>query len=321
MLKILKQGACMCHVEKLEDNTCVSGVNFMATDFDGYVDIYFDCSTYEIKDANWAIHRAPDPQRRGQGKATMLIGDSAFPADGRLSVKILPDYSKSTDFTMPPGGWFDFPHHKDNLEEACPDDDKVRAKAEKDQVSPEWQKIRNLFLEAVRGAFQAELFLVKERGSDSLADLQEHWLEDKLNYCRPYNPPDLEVARTWPPRIGLAQHYPLKNIYKKYIQYVLYDEGDGIIRSVSHYNDSTHTMSAEIRYVAETGEILELDNSIQRIPFDICAECEGRNIEWFKGRNIYDLTKIDVGAVIGGPMGCFHMLDVIWYAIESIQGI
>ncbi len=321
MLKIIKQGACMCHVEKLDNNTCVSGVNFMATDFDAYVDIYFDSSTYEIVDANWAIHRSPDPQRRGQGKATMLIGDSAFPADGRLSAKILPDYSKSTDFTMPPGGWFDYPHHKDQLVEVCPDDDMARAKAEKDKASPEWRKTRELFLEAVRGAFQAELFLVKERGSDSLAKMQEHWLEDKMNYCRPYNPPDLELARTWPPVIGLSQHYPTKNIYKKYIQYVLYDEGDGIIKANSHYNDSTHTMSAEIRYVAETGEILSLEDDIQRVPFAICAENEGRNIEWFTGKNIYQLSKHQVGEVLGGSMGCFHLVDVVWYVIESIQGI
>ena len=102
---------------------------------------------------------------------------------------------------------------------------------------------------------------------------------------------------------------------------MLYDEGDGIVRSVSHYNDSTHTMSAEIRYAAETGEILSVENDVQRVPFDICAECEGRNLGWFINRNIYELSKHDVGGAIGGAMGCFHMLDVIWYAIESIQGI
>ncbi|MBR5228853.1 MAG: DUF2889 domain-containing protein [Firmicutes bacterium] len=321
MQKILKQGACMCHVERLDEGHCISGVNFMATDFDAYVDIVFDVHTYEITDANWAIHRAPDMDRRGQGKATMIIGDSAFPADGRLSVRIMPDYSKCTDFTMPPGGWFDYPHHKDKLEEVCPDDDKVRAKVEKDDVSPEWKKVRELFLEAVRGAFQAELFLVEERGCKSLAELQERWLEDKNAYCRPYNPPDLELARKWPPFIGLSQHYPLKNTYKKYIQYVQYDEGDGVVRSVSHYNDSTHTMSAEIRYVVETGEILGVENDVQRVPFSICAETEGRNLDWFTGGNVYQLAKRDVGGVIGGPRGCFHMLDVIWYAIESIQGI
>ena len=46
----------------------------LTTDFEGSISLTFKNDTFEITDAKWGIHRAPDMDRRGEGTADMLIG-------------------------------------------------------------------------------------------------------------------------------------------------------------------------------------------------------------------------------------------------------
>ena len=308
MLNIIKQGGCICHVERIDENRAITSVNYISTDFDAYTSIVFDVSTYEIYDAEWAIHRAPDGERVGQGKAPMLIGESVCVEDRRLSVKVLPDYSE--------------------LLVGCEaaEVDEIAAAAmgtPTDNVSPEWQKMRILFMEAVRGAFQVEPMLAKERGMGDHQGFQDQWIQGREGYCRPYNPPEGETVLTkWPDRTGpMPKRWAKNNLYKKYIQYTLYDMGDGTVQCLGHYNDNGHEMSAGITYESDGGAIVDMKTQMKRAPFVPCMEITGYHVDRFVGLNVYEIAKRDVGRIIGGPYGCFHMVDVVGYMVEGIQGL
>lgn len=320
MLKIITQGAYSNHVDIIDGKVGVTSGHMLTSEFEGNASIYFDINTYEIIDTRWSIHRAPDRERRGEGKATMLHGESVYLEDHANSISILPDYTKSTDYYGPPGGWKDVPQHKEKLEEVCPDDDKERAKAERKNVSWEWQKIRTLFTEAMVGPYQAESFLLRERGYTDYYDYAEYWKNLKIpDYCLPYPTMNLDIQLTWMETTGTSQHYPQQNLYNKYIQYTVCDRGDDIAEALATYNDSFHEMSVEMRYRISTGEILSVESDAQRMPFAPCWTIRERANGAFVGENIYELKKRRVSEVIGGKTGCWHMLDMVAYIATAVQ--
>jgi len=344
MLKIITQGAYSNHVEVIDvkeykrseieatdkadesDKVGKIGVtsgHLLTSEFEGNASIYFDINTYEIIDTRWSIHRAPDRERRGEGKATMLHGESVYLEDHANSISILPDYSRVVDYKGPPGGWKDVPQHKAVLltkDEFCPDDDKERAKAEKKNVSWEWQKIRTLFTEAMVGPYQAESFLLNERGYTDYYDYGDYWMNLKIpDYCLPYATMNLDIQLSWMDTTGTSQYYPKENLYNKYIQYTVCDRGDDIAEALATYNDSFHEMSVEMSYRISTGEILSVESDAQRMPFAPCWTIRERANGAFVGGNIYEINKRDVSKVLGGENGCWHMLDMVAYIATAVQ--
>lgn len=317
-MKIIKQGSYINYVRRIDENTLESGAMLVSTDFEGSASLFFVPETYEVKDAVWGIHHAKDPERRGEGRATMLIGESCYATD-RNSIKIMPDYSKSVDYSVPPGGWEGAATNKSQLVEAIADDDKERAVAEKANVSPEWENIRELFLEAVRGAYQAEFYLLEEREFGSLLNYEINWIATKDNdYCRPYHNTKPEVNE-WPEHTGAVEHYRRKDLYNKYISHVLMDRGGDQIEAFGSFHDSFHEMSVLFHYGKEDGIITDLEVDIVRVPMKACWGLQDVDYaSHFVGRNVYELKKRDVGKAMGKGPGCFHLVDVMYDIILNI---
>ena len=56
---------------------------------------------------------------------------------------------------------------------------------------------------------------------------------------------------------------------------------------------------------------LTADRFKRRWPFAACFEMDHMAAGLFIGKNIDDLTKREVGALIGGSEGCFHLVDIV----------
>lgn len=306
-MKIIKQGTYSNIVRRESENECVSDAYLMASDFEGSASLRFKVDTFEILDARWCIHRADDPERRGEGVAEMLIGESAYIDDRRNSIKILPDYSYCTDYNMPPGGWEGVDPNKKILEEQP-----------RGEVSSAWLKIRELFLEAIRGAYQAEAYLIEERGMGTLEEYEAYWEKLKPGYCRPYIPDDMPPLSAWPIYSGNIQHYRAYDLYNKYINYLILDEGEGNTYAMGTFNDSAHEMNIELVYDAD-GVISDFDMTTVRVPFPPCAELNHLNPEDMLGLNLNTVAKRDIGKILGGSAGCFHMVDIMADILAAIK--
>lgn len=318
-MKSLRQGAYLNEVRRIDDKIGISTASLVATHMECSASITFELDTFEIRDASWAIHRAPDMERRGQGTLEMLIGESAFIED-RNSIRIMPDYSKSTDYSLPPGGWdvTDLPEHKSVLEEKITD--KEDAKARKNDVSPEWKIIRELCMENIRGIYQAEFYLLPERGYATLAEYERCWIDSKNDYCRPYNEPKPEI-QDWPLHTGAPQHYRNVNLYNKYKQFMIIDNEDGTITAHGTYNDSAHEFYAVLEYGKEDGIITKFEETAVRVPYRACQELDHLYDEMFIGQNIKTFAKRDIGKICGGGMGCFHLVDIIADIADMVKEV
>lgn len=298
-MKIISQGTYYNTVKRENEQEVLSEATLVASDFEGFASLRFRPDTYEITEARWAIHRASDPERRGEGTADMLVGESAYADDRRNSIKILPDYSYCVDYVAPPGGWEGYDPHKKDLRDEPPA-----------EVSAEWELIRELFLECVRGGYQAEEYLLVERGIGTLLNYEKIWDEQKPGYCRPYYPDDMPALDIWPIHTGNVQHFHTHDLYNKYISFTIMDKGEDDVYAFGVYNDWAHEMDMEV-FCGRDGVIRDYDMNVIRVPYQPCRELDHLNPPELIGMNMKTMTKRDIGRILGGSAGCFHMVDIV----------
>jgi hypothetical protein len=282
-LRIIKQGIYENDVRRLSDTESAANAFLLTSDFEGSVAVTIKNDTFEIVDAQWGIHRAADMSHRGEGRAELLIGDSAYTGDRRNHIKVLPDYSAGeTEISENPA-----------------------------DVSPEWKNIRELYLETLRGLLQAEYYLLYERGYKGIIDYEESWDSD----CRPYHV-DKPAVDEWPIYVGAFEHFRKRDLYNKYLQMILMDNGDDTVTALGTYNDSFHEMSACFVFAPSDGIITDFSLNHIRVPFKPCHDFQESFAEKFIGLKLTDLSKREVGKLIGGSYGCFHFVDIIYDLIE-----
>ena len=171
--------------------------------------------------------------------------------------------------------------------------------------------IKELLIECVRGMIQAETYLLEELGFKTREEYEEDWRIDKDGYCRAYwnTAPPIEE---WPTYIGAYEHYRTENFYNKYKSYVILqkNEGEAIINGV--YNDSFHEMHSEITYDLANRNINAFDMIVCRAPHAPCYELSYTAADSFIGKSIDSFPKREVGKLIGGGPGCFHLVDIVY---------
>ena len=299
-MQILKQGSYINWVRRVDENTVCSEASLVENGFEGSAAFFFSPETYRVKDAVWSIHHTSDPERRGEGHIAELTGLSVYADDREIAVRNLPDYSACTPYHLPPGGWIHPVAEKSS----------VKSEPDVENISPEWKKIRELFNEAIRGAYQAEFYLLVERGMNTLEEYEIMWESpERENYCRPYtgNMPSIE---DWPMHTGAIQHYRTRDLYNKYLHFSIMElEGEERV-AIGSFHDSFHEMAAEIRFRRKDGVITGFDVQALRVPYEPCWSLDHEYQEDFLGKNVYEMKKRDLGKIVGGPMGCFHILDI-----------
>jgi hypothetical protein len=171
-------------------------------------------------------------------------------------------------------------------------------------------KVKELLAECIRGFEQAETYLLTELGFKTREEYEAYWQKDKAEYCRPYwgKMPGLEE---WSTYIGAYDHNRTENFYNKYKSYAILQkkEGEAIISGI--YNDSFHEMHSELTYNLGSRNISEFDMIVHRAPHDPCYELSHTAADAFIGKPIDSFKKRDIGKVIGGAPGCFHLVDIV----------
>ncbi len=279
-MKINTQRTYSCHVERQSDRETLCSAYCMDKGFEGVAEISFLNDSYLITDARWAIHRCGYPARIGEGSAPLLIGDSAYPRDGRNHVKALPDYSAGQDA--------------------------VSEGLNSDDGSEVWEQVRELFRETLRGALQAETYLYRERGYEDPYVYEESWHSD----CRPYalDPPS---THAWPEYILSDSYCRARNLYNKYLHCAIMECGAETLTCIGSYCDSFHEMSVTMEISAVESKITGLSFLPSRVPFPRCHDFDESFAAGLMGRCAGSLKKKDIAAVLGGPTGCFHYVDIV----------
>ncbi len=122
----------------------------------------------------------------------------------------------------------------------------------------------------------------------------------------------------WPIYTGHHQNYRRDVMYNKYKQYTVMDAGNGSFTALTAYNDSFHEMDIELMFQKD-GTITAFDMETKRVPFAPCRGLDHLNPEEVIGKNLYEMAKRDAGKLLGGPMGCYHFVDIMWDVIDALK--
>lgn len=164
---------------------------------------------------------------------------------------------------------------------------------------------RELLAECIRGIIQAETFLYVERGYGTPESYGAYWEEAYLNACRYYS--NLHrVSRRWSDYVG--SHCPGTSLYRRAKHCSVFKAGGKLI-AFGVFSDSFHEMNVRLK-LGEDGTVMECDGKFLRAPDRVCFESAvllGR----LPGLASTGLRKKQIAGMIGGPVGCDHLVDLV----------
>lgn len=166
--------------------------------------------------------------------------------------------------------------------------------------------IKSLIFECVKGLMQAETYLFRERGYPNEAAYEAYWMDKESNGCRFYTHPSQDKGG-WFEHVGPYER--TGNLFNRCKSYQLSIHGNDLTLQGT-FHDSFHEMAGEIRFHKDTGIISECSLSMFRAPGRSCLETTAHG-DSFVGKDIYSLARKQVVEMVGGPLGCYHLTDLM----------
>jgi hypothetical protein len=183
-------------------------------------------------------------------------------------------------------------------------------------------RVKELMNENIRTIMQAETYLYKERGFKTREEYEQFWQSDKSDFCRPYQKKeDFPDLHEWSEHIGAYEHHRMDNLYNKYKSFTIIQKNDTQAIASGTYQDSFHQMYAELTYNLAGRDITEFDMVTMRAPHQACFEMSHMGAGLFVGKKIDELKKREVGKMIGGGPGCFHLVNIITDMTDAAREI
>lgn len=170
-------------------------------------------------------------------------------------------------------------------------------------LGPEQQEVRELFTECIKGVIQSEPYLWIERDFQDQSAWLDHWYAVNDKTCYTFSHP-ADVTEDW---IVAPRSYNLFN--RSYVVHIQQGESRNVAKGV--FVDPWHEISVCL-VLDHQNVIVEASSAQIRVPAKICDKAAG-NMQNLVGCNAFGLSKKDVAASVGGPEGCTHLLEIVYY--------
>ena len=171
-------------------------------------------------------------------------------------------------------------------------------------------KVKELFIECIRGLNQLETFFIDENNLIPREELERRWFQDKKDYCRPHYKERTPIG-SWSAYIDAYDYARTKNLFNKSRNYTIIKRNDSQVEVLGAYNDSFHEMRCEFSYNPTTRIITDFDTIIIRAPHYRCFELMHADVNSFIGKPIDQFNKREVNKIYGGGTGCFHLVEIV----------
>lgn len=174
---------------------------------------------------------------------------------------------------------------------------------------------RALVADCFRVMVQAETFFFEERGYKTAEKYVEFWHQNYAGLCRYYSHFE-QIDKHWPAWLANTKRsYNLFNRSKTItIQRQLLD----FIITAS-FIDSFHHVHLEIR-LDQFGQVQTASGNFINAPHKNCHE-NTEHLSKIIGLNLPALSKREIAALVGGPDGCTHLLELIGDAASALAVI
>jgi len=173
---------------------------------------------------------------------------------------------------------------------------------------------RELLADCVKGIIQAETYLFGERGFATAEDYEDFWRDNYRNACRRYG--DVEGSgQSWFEFIGarISDGDCLFNRCKTATIHLLADKA---ATASGSFIDSFHELSLAV--TTDNGFITACSADLIRVPHAVCRETV-THLTALRGKPVGDITSKAAAECAGGPMGCNHLVDLLYHTVKTLR--
>jgi len=170
----------------------------------------------------------------------------------------------------------------------------------------------DLVTECIRGIIQAETFFYEERGYKTAENYVEYWHQNYAGLCRYYNN-FIEIDKVWP--AWLADTKRVYNLFNRDKAITIQRRQPGLNITCS-FIDSFHHILLEMD-LDQNGQIINAHGNFINTPHDNCHE-NTMHLQNLIGHRLSAMSKREIAAVVGGPDGCTHLLEMVGDAAKAV---
>lgn len=175
--------------------------------------------------------------------------------------------------------------------------------------------VKDLLAECVRGIIQAETYVYKDRGYASADEYENSWRKDHVNSCRYYSSLH-RVINGWFDHVGdyMRDH----TLFNRYKSFAVYGQTDGSFLAASSFSDSFHELNVQLSFNGTKGTITDCKGTFLRAPDLVCFE-NTNHFTSLMGKSVVGISKKEVAKAMGGPNGCFHLVDIVYDTLAAFS--
>lgn len=162
-----------------------------------------------------------------------------------------------------------------------------------------------LFAETIKGFIQAQNFLFKERGYESIEDYSSKRVKALAGTCRYFS--NLDRATTsWNDNIGGGQRGI--SVFTRFKTQRFFDLGEDRYLLTGSLSDSLHEVN--VRLTLKGVKVIEAEGEFLRTPDHLCYEA-ATLVNNLAGVNLREITKREITGILGDSQGCVHVVDLV----------
>jgi|LSQX01.3.fsa_nt_gb hypothetical protein len=180
----------------------------------------------------------------------------------------------------------------------------------KDIIPAEHQIARELFSECIKGIIQTEGFVYSERCYPNWEAYLDNWYAVNDKSCYTFSHPK-DVEADWS---AYGPRY--NNLFNRNLIITLQKDSRCNVLSGA-FLDTYHELNICLTF-DPTNIITEAKVDFIRIPDKICRN-SAAHMQHLEGFALTKLDKKKIGAVIGGPEGCTHLVEIVYDACRLAQ--
>lgn len=172
----------------------------------------------------------------------------------------------------------------------------------------------DLMNECIKGLIQAETYVYTERGYATAKEYDEYWRTFNNNYCRYFKNID-RLSSYWTEYLGDCLRKD--NLFHRNLQSSVFRIQEGNYMVTGQFIDSFHEIGLFFE-ANEGGKIIDCSGNLLRAPDPVCFEND-QHLSKLKGKNILAPDKKELALDLGGPEGCYHILDMITEMSKALK--
>jgi|GEM_PF-2478083 Protein of unknown function (DUF2889). len=166
-----------------------------------------------------------------------------------------------------------------------------------------------LVSEGIRGILQSQDWTLEERDPQALEEFIVQWSGFFQGTCIRFSTFE-KVKAILLEELDKKDASRKKSLFRRQKSYHIFSNPDGSLSASAGFIDAHHELLLAVSF-SPCGEVTDITGKLLRSPHDGCREGL-RLLPRLKGKNLSKMSKKEMANLVGGCLGCTHVLEMCY---------